>query len=194
MKLKEIASRLDARLDPHDADVEITGVAPIESAGPGQITFVADPRYVAAAKTTRASAIIVDEKFPALENSAGLRTKNPKYAYARVVELCMLFLQRRAVRSRVGSRGQAPEDSPDATQPNLLLFVVSTCNLLDEINDAAPQLGIWNTHERLGQRQAVGGRKEIGHVGRGRGLLQAFRRSSLRQMRSSLEKERHWDL
>jgi UDP-3-O-[3-hydroxymyristoyl] glucosamine N-acyltransferase len=88
MKLKEIASRLDARLEPQDVDVEITGVAPIESAGPGQITFVADPRYVAAAKTTKASAIIVDEKFPPLEKSkTGLRTKNPKYAYARAVEL-----------------------------------------------------------------------------------------------------------
>jgi UDP-3-O-[3-hydroxymyristoyl] glucosamine N-acyltransferase len=88
MKLKEIASRLGARLEPPDAEVEITGVAPIEGAGPGQITFVADPRYAASAKTTRASAIIVDEKFPPLEpGRAGLRTRNPKYAYARVVEL-----------------------------------------------------------------------------------------------------------
>ena len=88
MKLKEIASRLGARLDPPDAEVEITGVAPIEGAGPGQITFVADPRYAASAKTTRASAIIVDEKFPPLEpGRASLRTRNPKYAYARVVEL-----------------------------------------------------------------------------------------------------------
>ena len=88
MKLKEIASRLGARLEAPDADVEITGVAPIESAGPGQITFVAEARYSAAAKTTRASAIIVDETFPALGSGrAGLRTKNPKFAYARVAEI-----------------------------------------------------------------------------------------------------------
>ncbi len=88
MNLKEIARRLGARLEPPDAEVEITGVAPIESAGPGQITFVAEPRYAAAAKSTRASAIIVDETFPPLESGrAGLRTKNPKFAYARVVEL-----------------------------------------------------------------------------------------------------------
>ena len=88
MKLKEIAGRLGARLEPPDAELDITGVAPIESAGPGQITFVADPRYGASAKTTKASAIIVDEKFPPLGPSqACLRTKNPKYAYALVVEL-----------------------------------------------------------------------------------------------------------
>src|SRR5262249_32301650 len=88
MKLKEIASRLGARLEPSDADVEITGVAAIEDARPGQITYIADPRYAAAARTTKASAIIVDEKFPELPAGlAGLRSKNPKYAYARAVEL-----------------------------------------------------------------------------------------------------------
>jgi UDP-3-O-[3-hydroxymyristoyl] glucosamine N-acyltransferase len=88
MKLKEIAARLGARLEPPDRDVEITGVAAIESAAPGQIAFIADPRYAAAAKATRASAIIVDEDFAATEQGPSrLRTRNPKYAYARVMEL-----------------------------------------------------------------------------------------------------------
>jgi UDP-3-O-[3-hydroxymyristoyl] glucosamine N-acyltransferase len=88
MKLKEIASRLGARLEPPAADVEITGVAAIEAAGIGELSFVADPRYAAAARTTRASAIIVDENFPPLENNRpSLRTKNPQYAYARALEL-----------------------------------------------------------------------------------------------------------
>jgi UDP-3-O-[3-hydroxymyristoyl] glucosamine N-acyltransferase len=87
MKLRDIAARLGARLEPADAAAEITGVAPIESATPGQITFLADAKYAAAARTTRASAIIVDEKFPALESGrAVLRTQNPKFAYARAVE------------------------------------------------------------------------------------------------------------
>ncbi len=88
MKLKEIASRLGARLEPPEADAEITGVAAIESAAPGQITFIANPKYAAAARTTRASAIIVDENFPALEGGRpSLRTKNPQYAYARAAEM-----------------------------------------------------------------------------------------------------------
>jgi len=86
MKLHHIAEKLGARLDPQGAGGEITGVAPIETAGPGQITFVADPRYAAAARTTRASALIVEESFPQLDKPV-LRIKNPHYAYARVSEM-----------------------------------------------------------------------------------------------------------
>lgn len=86
MRLKDIAEKLGARLDPPDQDLEILGVAPIESAGPGQISFIANPKYAPQARTTGASALIVDEKFP----SAGkplLRTRNPQFAYARAVGL-----------------------------------------------------------------------------------------------------------
>ena len=38
------------------------------------------------AKATKASAVIVDEKFPALDKPT-LRTRNPQFAYARAVEL-----------------------------------------------------------------------------------------------------------
>jgi UDP-3-O-[3-hydroxymyristoyl] glucosamine N-acyltransferase len=86
MKLTEIAARLGATLEPPGAEVEITGVAAIESAAQGAITFVANPKYAAAAKTTQASAIIVDEKFPFMERPL-LRAKNPQLAYARVAEL-----------------------------------------------------------------------------------------------------------
>jgi UDP-3-O-[3-hydroxymyristoyl] glucosamine N-acyltransferase len=86
MKLSDIATRLGARLEPPDADVEITGVAGIEEAGAGQITFVANPKYAAAARTTKAAAVIVDDKFPALAVPA-LRTPNPYLAFARALEL-----------------------------------------------------------------------------------------------------------
>ena len=52
MNLKEIAGRLGARLEPAEVELEITGVAPIETASPGEITFIANPKYAAAAKTT----------------------------------------------------------------------------------------------------------------------------------------------
>jgi UDP-3-O-[3-hydroxymyristoyl] glucosamine N-acyltransferase len=88
MKLRDVAAKLGARLEPPDAEAEITGVAAIEAASPGQITFLANPKYAGAARTTRASAIIVDESFPALEDGRpSLRTKNPQYAYARAAEL-----------------------------------------------------------------------------------------------------------
>jgi len=84
VKLSEIASTLGARLD--GADCEITGVAGIEEAVAGQITFVANDKYAAAAKTTKASAVIVSEGFPAISTST-LRTKNPYLAFARSISL-----------------------------------------------------------------------------------------------------------
>ena len=86
MRLTEIADKLGARLDPADHDLEITGVAPIESASAGQISFIANPKYAPLAKTTGASALIVDDRFAAVAKPL-LRTKNPQLAYARAVEL-----------------------------------------------------------------------------------------------------------
>ena len=84
MKLSEIAAQLSVRLDGLDA--EITGVAGIEEAGPGQLTFVANPKYAGAARTTRAAAVIVSEGFPALA-TATLRSSNPYLTFARAIEL-----------------------------------------------------------------------------------------------------------
>jgi len=86
MKLKDIAAQLDLRLEPAEADDEITGVAAIETAVAGQLAFIANPKYAAAARTTNASAIIVGENFPPVDKPL-LRTKNPQFAYARAVEL-----------------------------------------------------------------------------------------------------------
>lgn len=86
MKLQAIAAKLGARLEPPDAQADITGIAAIETAQSGQITFISNAKYAASAKTTRASAIIVSENFPALDKPT-LRTRNPQYAYLRASEL-----------------------------------------------------------------------------------------------------------
>src|SRR3989441_4719190 len=86
MKLAQITSALSARLENGSPDTEITGVARIEEANAGQITFVANRKYAAAAKTTRASAVIVAEDFPAIATTT-LRSRNPYLAFARAVEL-----------------------------------------------------------------------------------------------------------
>jgi len=86
MKLSQIASTLGARLENGSPDTEITGVAGIEEAGPGQISFVANPKYAAAARTTKASAVIVAEDFPAIP-LAMLRSKNPYLTFAQAIAL-----------------------------------------------------------------------------------------------------------
>jgi UDP-3-O-[3-hydroxymyristoyl] glucosamine N-acyltransferase len=86
MKLAQIASALGARLENGSPDLEITGVAGIKEAGPGQITFVANPKYAGAARTTNASAVIVSDEFPAI-STALLRSKNPYLTFARALEM-----------------------------------------------------------------------------------------------------------
>jgi UDP-3-O-[3-hydroxymyristoyl] glucosamine N-acyltransferase len=86
MKLSDIANALHASLENADPETEITGVAGIEQAAQGQLTFVSNPKYNAAAKTTKASAVIVAENFPAISTGM-LRSQNPYLAWARAIEL-----------------------------------------------------------------------------------------------------------
>ncbi len=86
MKLSAIAAALGARLESGSPDTEITGVAGIETAGLGQMTFISNPKYAAAARTTKASAVIVAEDFPAIP-TAMLRSKNPYLDFAHALEL-----------------------------------------------------------------------------------------------------------
>jgi UDP-3-O-[3-hydroxymyristoyl] glucosamine N-acyltransferase len=86
MKLSAIASALDAHLENGSPETEITGISGIEQAGPGDLTFVSNPKYSSAARTTKASAVIVGEDFPAI-SAAMLRSKNPYLAFAKALEI-----------------------------------------------------------------------------------------------------------
>ena len=86
MKLSQIASTLKARLDNGSPDIEITGINGIEQAGPSEITFVANPKYAAAARLTKAAAVIVAESFPAIP-AATLRVEDPYLSFARALGL-----------------------------------------------------------------------------------------------------------
>jgi UDP-3-O-[3-hydroxymyristoyl] glucosamine N-acyltransferase len=86
MKLADIANALNASIENADPETEITGVAGIEQAAQGQLTFVSNPKYNTAAKTTKASAVIVAVNFPAISTGM-LRAQNPYLAWARALEL-----------------------------------------------------------------------------------------------------------
>jgi UDP-3-O-[3-hydroxymyristoyl] glucosamine N-acyltransferase len=91
MKLSEIANKLGCRLEGA-ADAEIHGVAGIEQAQSGQITFLANKRYLPLLQTTRASAVLIVggvtlDREPGLPPLAALRTANPYLAFAHAIEL-----------------------------------------------------------------------------------------------------------
>jgi len=85
MKLREIAARLGCEL-AGDGEIEITSVAGMEHAGPGQLTFLANPKYAHKVKNTRAGAILVSE---ALSDCPAVCvvSANPYYDFARALEL-----------------------------------------------------------------------------------------------------------
>ena len=86
MKLSAIASALKARLEDGTSETEITGLNGIEQAGPSEITFVANPKYAAAARRTRAAAVIVAADFPAI-SAATLRVQDPYLSFAKALTL-----------------------------------------------------------------------------------------------------------
>src|SRR6202162_2913042 len=86
MKLSQIASALNARLENGSPDTHITGLNGIEQAGPSEITFVANPKYAAAARLSKAAAVIVAENFPVIP-AATLRVEDPYLSFARALEL-----------------------------------------------------------------------------------------------------------
>src|SRR5580704_6425388 len=91
MNLSEIAQKLGCRLDG-PGETPIHGIARIEHAERGQITFLANRRYFPLLKTTRASAVLVEngialERNPGLTPIAALRTPNPYLAFAHAIEL-----------------------------------------------------------------------------------------------------------
>lgn len=83
MKLGELASKLGAELRG-DAELEVAGVKGIEEAGPMDVTFVANPRYAAQARKTRAAAVVVEPDFQEI-STATLRVKNPYLAFSRAL-------------------------------------------------------------------------------------------------------------
>ena len=85
MKLADLAHHLGATLTG-DPAAKITGVAAIDTASPGDLTFVANPKYASQARTTRATAVLVDPTFIEIP-VATLRIENPYLAFARAIEL-----------------------------------------------------------------------------------------------------------
>jgi UDP-3-O-[3-hydroxymyristoyl] glucosamine N-acyltransferase len=91
MKLQELAQRLGCRLEG-EPQTEVRGVAGIEQAGPGEVTFLANRRYAPNLKTTGAAAVFVEdgvevERESGLPALARLRTANPYLAFAKAIEL-----------------------------------------------------------------------------------------------------------
>jgi UDP-3-O-[3-hydroxymyristoyl] glucosamine N-acyltransferase len=91
MRLGELAARLGCKLEGGE-NTEVHGVARIESAKAGEVTFLSNPKYARELAATLASAVFIDEKAVikrdlGLPPLAALRSKNPYFDFARAIEL-----------------------------------------------------------------------------------------------------------
>lgn len=85
MKLREAAGRLGCALRG-DGELEIHGIATLERARPGELSFLTNPKYNKAARDSQASALITGEEFPALDVPL-LIHQNPYLIFAKAIEL-----------------------------------------------------------------------------------------------------------
>jgi UDP-3-O-[3-hydroxymyristoyl] glucosamine N-acyltransferase len=85
LKLQDIAAHLECRLEG-DGSIEIRGVAGIEDAVAGDLTFFANPKYASALRSTQASAAILGETAEPAP-CAMLRARHPYLAFAQAVAL-----------------------------------------------------------------------------------------------------------
>ena len=85
--LAEAARRAGADLVRGDGATLITGLAPLDTAGPGDITFLDNPRYVKQLATTQAAACLCAARHVAQVpgNTAALQSPEPYRAYARLL-------------------------------------------------------------------------------------------------------------
>jgi UDP-3-O-[3-hydroxymyristoyl] glucosamine N-acyltransferase len=83
MKLKDLASALQCAL-AGDGDIEITGVAGVEQAGPSELTFLANPKYAHKVKNTRAGAIVATQPVTGFAISTVI-SSNPYLDFARAL-------------------------------------------------------------------------------------------------------------
>jgi UDP-3-O-[3-hydroxymyristoyl] glucosamine N-acyltransferase len=83
--LKELAEWVDGTVIG-EGDVEISGVAPIEEAQPGEITFIANPKYLSRLNETGASAVIVSKDIRQADKPL-LSSANPYLAFGKILSL-----------------------------------------------------------------------------------------------------------
>jgi UDP-3-O-[3-hydroxymyristoyl] glucosamine N-acyltransferase len=84
-KLKELAQWVDGTI-VGDGEIEISGVAAIEEARAGEITFIANPKYLPNLSKTHASAVIVSKEVTQADKAL-LCVSHPKLAFAKILTL-----------------------------------------------------------------------------------------------------------
>ncbi len=86
MTLREAAALIGGRLAPGEDAIGITGVASLDDAGPGEISFFGSPKYLKNLRKSQASACLVPEGFSEEVPPRLIHVADPGVAFARLLE------------------------------------------------------------------------------------------------------------
>jgi UDP-3-O-[3-hydroxymyristoyl] glucosamine N-acyltransferase len=84
-KLKELAEWVSGEVIG-DEEIEISGVGAVEEARVGEITFIANPKYLPKLNQTNASAVVVSKEITTTSKPL-LRVANPYLAFVKILSL-----------------------------------------------------------------------------------------------------------
>ncbi len=99
LKCSDIAVAIGAEL-LGDGDTTITAIASLDSATEGSIAFIAGAKYLDALRTTRASAVILQQGFATETSVTRLIMDNPYLGYAKLTQLWV---------ARISDNGQSTQ-------------------------------------------------------------------------------------
>jgi UDP-3-O-[3-hydroxymyristoyl] glucosamine N-acyltransferase len=111
--LDELARRLECRLDG-DGRAEVTRVAALDEAGPGDLTFLSNSKYTSRLASTRASAVLADDTVTGAPCPV-LRTPQVYLTLARAIALLTPPMRQDAGISALASVDPTADLGPDVS-------------------------------------------------------------------------------
>lgn len=89
LTLKQVIDITESKLESQNIDlnIKITGIATLDSANQGEISFIHSPKYVPNLENSKAGFCLIEEKFLAKkpDNVIALISENPYFAYAMLL-------------------------------------------------------------------------------------------------------------
>lgn len=153
--LGELVARFGGELRG-DPSLRISGVATLASAGAEELSFLANPRYRSAMGSTRAAAVLVDEReaidFPGMRASLWL-SNNP---YARFARVAQFFFERFQPADPMGIHPSAVVDADAVVDPSAY---IDACVVI------GPGVRV-GAHAFIGPGSVVGAHCDIGPMSR----------------------------
>ncbi|MET1117083.1 MAG: UDP-3-O-(3-hydroxymyristoyl)glucosamine N-acyltransferase [Comamonas sp.] len=114
--LGQIVGALGGTLELAGSDTEIFRIAPLDSAGPGDLSFLSNPRYQQQLAASKAACVIVAPamRAAAMQRGACIVADNPYVYFARATQL---WKQRHAQQVRCGVHPSAVVDAQAVVDP-----------------------------------------------------------------------------